>query len=150
MLLGLKSKRDGYIYLSGNSDLLWLLSFNLIINDSRPTHAVNIQGLVMLQNSVIQMSTAKLVGATVLSNSILVITGIVIWQFWRNKQTQLQVETDGLTDEVKQIKEQLIDLQASKNKSPSDKASSGEGKNSDDTGLFEFLIEDNIQLRKQG
>jgi hypothetical protein len=105
----------------------------------------------MLQNSVIQMSTAKLVGATVLPNSILLISGIIIWRFWRNKQTQLQAETDELTDEVKLIKEQMTDIQTATNKSPSITAASlGEGKNPDDTGLFEFLIEDNIQLRKQG
>ena len=114
---------------------------------SRTTHAISIQGLLMLQNSVIQMSTAKLVGATVLPNSILLISGIIIWRFWRNKQTQLQAETDGLTDEVKLIKEQMTDIQTAKNKSPS--PTSGEGINPDDTGLFEFLIEDNIQLRKQ-
>jgi len=104
----------------------------------------------MLQNSVIQMSTAKLVGATVLPNSILLISGIIIWRFWRNKQSQLQGQTDELTDAVKIMKEQMTDIQSAKSKSPSNKAaSSGEGTNPDDTGLFEFLIEDNIQLRKQ-
>jgi len=104
----------------------------------------------MLQNSVIQMSTAKLVGATVLPNSILLISGIIVWRFWRNKQTRLQAETDELTDAVKTMKKQMTDIQTAKTKSPSSKAaSSGEGANPDDTGLFEFLIEDNIQLRKQ-
>ena len=106
----------------------------------------------MLQNSVIQMSTAKLVGATVLPNSILLISGIIIWRFWRNKQARLQAETDELTDAVKLMKEQMTDIQTAKNKGPSNKATSstsGEGTNPDDTGLFEFLIEDNIQLRNQ-
>jgi len=98
------------------------------------------------------MGTAKLVGATVLPNSILLISGIIIWRFWRNKQAQLQAETDELTDEVKLIKEQMTDIQIAKNGSPSNKApspTSGEGINPDDTGLFEFLIEDNIRLREQ-
>jgi len=106
----------------------------------------------MLQNSVIQISTAKLVGATVLPNSILLISGIIIWRFWRNKQAQLQAETDELTGEVKLIKEKMTDIQSAKNKSPSNKASSStsnQSTNPDDTGLFEFLIEDNIQLRNQ-
>ncbi len=104
----------------------------------------------MLQNSVIQMSTAKLVGAALLPNSILLVSGIIIWRFWRNKQIQLQAETDELYDEVSLIKEQMTDLQTAKDKSPSNKAaSSGKGANPDDTGLFEFLIEDNIQLRNQ-
>jgi len=106
----------------------------------------------MLQNSVIQMSTAKLVGATLLPNSILLISGIIVWRLWRNKQSRLQAETDDLTDEVKLIKEQMTDIQTAKNKSQSNKlasSTSGEGTNTDDTGLFEFLIEDNIQLRKQ-
>jgi len=104
----------------------------------------------MLQNSVIQMSTAKLVGATVLPNSILLISGIILWRFLRNKQTQLQAQTDGLNDEVKLIKEQMTDIKAAKNKSPSNEAStSNESTHTDDTGLFEFLIEDNIQLRNQ-
>jgi len=117
---------------------------------SRTTYAINIQGLLMLQNSVIQMSTAKLVGATVLPNSILFISGIIIWRFWRNKQTQLQAETDELADAVQLMKEQMTDIETAKNKSPSNKAStSDERTNPDDTGLFEFLIEDNIQLRNQ-
>ena len=96
------------------------------------------------------MSTAKLVGATVLPNSILLISGIIIWRFWHNKQTRLQAETNELTDEIRLLKKQMADIQTAEDKSPPNKTpASDKGTNPDDTGLFEFLIEDNIRLRNQ-
>ena len=108
-----------------------------------------IQGLLMLENSVVQISTGKLVSAIVIPNSILLIGGIILWRFWRNKQAQLQAETDELNNEVKHIREQMIDNQTA-NESPSNKVptSSEKHTSSVQVGLFEFLIEDNIQLRK--
>jgi type II secretory pathway component PulM len=108
----------------------------------------------MLENSVIQITTGKLVAATLVPNSILLITGIVIWRFWRNKQTQLQSKADELSDEVKQIKEQMTDMQIAQSQSPSNTVSPSSSKETENTsseksGLFKFLIEDNIQLRKQ-
>ncbi len=110
-----------------------------------------IQGLLMLENSVVQITTGKLVGAIVIPNSILLISGIILWRFWRNKQTQLQAETDELNNEVKHIREQMTDIQTANesqlNKVPTS-SFSDEQTDCDQIGLFEFLIEDNIQLRK--
>jgi len=66
-----------------------------------------------------------------------------------------------LNDELKQIKQQMADLQTANNKTESDesmqtvksssaaqKSSHDSGKSSGETGLFEYLIEDNIQLRQ--
>jgi len=110
-----------------------------------------IQGLLMLENSVVQITTGKLVGAIVIPNSILLISGIILWRFWRNKQTQLQAETDELNNEVKHIREQMADIQTANenqlNEVPTS-SFSDEQTDFDQIGLFEFLIEDNIQLRK--
>ena len=109
-----------------------------------------IQGLIMLENSVIQITTGKLIGATVLPNSVLLIAGIVVWRFWRDKQTQLQTKTDELRDEIKYMKEQTTDKQTENHGSLSNTPSTSLNEPTDSTqiGLFEFLIEDNIQLRK--
>jgi len=107
----------------------------------------------MLKNSVIQITTGKLVGVTLLPNTILLISGIIIWHFWRNKQAELQAKTNGLKSEVKQIKAQIAEINAVKNNSPSKyvppSPSSLTMMPPNKQGLFEFLIEDNIQLRKQ-
>lgn len=119
----------------------------------------------MLENNVIQISTAKLLGASLLPSSILLISGIIIWRIWRNKQSRLQTETDVLNDELRQIKKQMADLQTTNNKAESDEslqtvntsaaqqtsqksASQKRGKSPGKMGLFEYLIEDNIQLRR--
>jgi len=125
----------------------------------------------MLENSVVQISTGKLLGATLLPSSILLLGGIIIWQIWRNKQSHLQTETDVLNDELRQIKKEMADLQTANNKSEADesvqtvnrsaaaqqtsvqktrvqKSSQKSTKNPEKMGLFEYLIEDNIQLRQ--
>lgn len=96
------------------------------------------------------MTTGKLIGATVLPNSVLLIAGIVVWRFLRNKQTKLQAKTDELHNEIKHIKEQMADKQTEKQRSLSNTppSSLSEKANPTQIGLFEFLIEDNIQLRK--
>lgn len=119
----------------------------------------------MLGNNVIQISTGKLLGASLLPSSILLVSGIIIWRIWRNKQSRLQTETDVLNDELNQIKKQMADLQTANNKAESDESmqtvntssavaqqtsqkSAKSAKSPGDIGLFEYLIEDNIQLRK--
>lgn len=118
----------------------------------------------MLENNVVQISTGKLLGASLLPSSILLVSGIIIWQIWRNKQSHLQTETDMLHDELRQIKKQIADLKTANNKAESDKSrqttnissatarQTSQSQKSDlssvKTGLFEFLIEDNIQLRQ--
>lgn len=121
----------------------------------------------MLENNVIQISTAKFLGASLLPSSILLISGIIIWRIWRNKQSRLQTETDVLNDELRQIKKQMADLQTANNKAESDESmqtvntsaavaqqtsqkssSQKSAKSPGKMGLFEYLIEDNIQLRQ--
>ena len=116
----------------------------------------------MLENSVVQISTGKLLGASLLPSSILLVSGIIIWRIWRHKQSRLQTETDVLNDELSQLKKQMADLQTANNKAESDesvqtvKTSSADAqqtsqkraKGPEGVGLFESLIEDNIQLRQ--
>ena len=116
----------------------------------------------MFQNSVVQITTGKLVGATLLPSSVLLVSGIIFWRVWRKKQKKLQAETNGLTDELRLMKEQMADLQKA-NTPPStasadppfssqpqkqQKSSINPEKSSADMGLFEYLIEDNIQIRQ--
>ena len=113
----------------------------------------------MLGNSVIQITTGKLVGAVLLPSSVLLVSGVITWRLWRSKQAQLQAETDDLNDEVRQMKEQMADIQAAKNENQStvttlssssqQESTPKEDPSLEKTGLFEFLIEDNIQLRQQ-
>ncbi len=117
----------------------------------------------MLENNVLGISAGKLLSASsLLPSSILLISGIIIWRIWHNKQSRLQTETDVLNDELKQIKKQMADLQMANNKVESEqpiqtvKTSSVAQHtrqkratiSSEKTGLFEYLIEDNIQLRE--
>jgi len=74
----------------------------------------------MLENSVVQISTCKLLCASLLPSSALLVSGIIIWRIWLNKQSRLQTETDVLNDELKQIKKQMADLQRAHNKAKSD------------------------------
>ncbi len=101
----------------------------------------------MLKNNIVHISTSKLIGATILPNSILLITGIVIWKLWRNKHSQLQTTTDELKNEIEYLKEQMNEIQTEKHKYLPQTSSSGQT-DATQIGLFEFLIEDNIQLRK--
>ena len=121
----------------------------------------------MLENNVLQISAGKLLSASsLLPSSILLVSGIIIWRIWRNKQSRLQTETDVLNDELRLLKEQMADLQTANNKAESDKSrqtvntssaaaqqtsqktSQKSDNSSGKTGLFEYLIEDNIQLRQ--
>ncbi len=114
----------------------------------------------MLENSVVQVSTAKLLGASLLPSSILLVSGIIIWRIWRNKQSRLQTETEVLNDELRQIKKQMADLQTANNNAEPDESmqtvntsaaqhtSQKSAKSPGEMGLFEYLIEENIQLRQ--
>ena len=110
----------------------------------------------MLQNSVVQIATGKLLGATLLPSSVLLLSGIVIWRAWRNKQNHLQAETNELNDELRRMKEQMADLQqantqatsAEDTPAPSQPQQKKPEKHSANVGLFEFLIEDNIRMRQ--
>ncbi len=116
----------------------------------------------MLENSVVQISTAKLLGVSLLPSSILLVSGIIIWRIWHNRQSCLQTKTDVLNDELRQIKKQMADLQTANNKSGSDESMQTVNMSSaaaqqtrqktaqspGGMGLFEYLIEDNIQLRQ--
>ena len=116
----------------------------------------------MLENSVVQISTGKLLGASLLPSSILLVSGIIIWRIWHNKHSRLQTKTDVLNDELRQIKKQMADLQPAYNKTESDEpmqtvntssavaqqTSQKSGKSPGEMGLFEYLIEENIQLRQ--
>jgi len=99
-------------------------------------------------------------------NYILLISGIIIWRIWSNKQSRLQTEIDVLNDELRQIKKQMADLQTANNKAESDESmqtvntsasaqqtsqksgKSPEDKSPEEMGLFEYLIVDNILLRQ--
>ncbi len=114
----------------------------------------------MLENSVVQISTGKLLGVSLLPSSILLVSGIIIWRVWRNKQLCVQTETDLLHDELRQMKKQMADLQTANSKTESaesmqtvntfaaQQTSPESGKSPGEMGLFEYLIEDNIQLRQ--
>ena len=65
----------------------------------------------MLKNSAIQFATRKLASTSLLPGSLILIGGIVVWRLWR-KQAQLQTETSELSDDIKDIKEQLAEVKA--------------------------------------
>lgn len=109
----------------------------------------------MLENSVIQITAGKFIGVTLLPSTLLLISGIIAWRLWKSKQTQLQAETDDLNDEVQQMKKQLADLHVTNNanqpttEATSPQQNSGQKIDPDKTGLFEYLISDNIKLRRR-
>ena len=82
-------------------------------------------------------------------------SGIIIWHLWR-KQEKLQAETSKLGKEFESFKKQVADSQktdgepntsfsfADKNTTPKKDTI-----NPAKQGLFEYLINDNIQIRKQ-
>lgn len=116
----------------------------------------------MLGNNIVQISTAKLLGTSLLPSSILLVSGIIIWRIWSGKQSRLQTETDVLRDKLQHMQKQITELQEANNKAKSNdsmqtvktsssvaqKTSQKSGKNPAEIGLFEYLIEDNIQLRQ--
>ena len=111
----------------------------------------------MLENSVVQISTGKLIGITLLPSSVLLVSGIIIWRYWRKQQAHLQTETDELNDKVGQIIQQMADTQAeeagiqatAESSAPQQKSTLKTDEDMAGVGLFEFIIQDNIQLRQE-
>ena len=110
----------------------------------------------MLKNTAIQIATSKLASTSLLSGSLFLIGGVVVWQLWR-KQLQLQTKTNKLSNEFKEFKQQAVYTNASDNtgsesvvpfSSPQKKDSSTKETSTEKLGLFEYLINDNIQIRQ--
>jgi len=109
----------------------------------------------MFENTAIQIATTKLASASLLPGSLFLMGGIVAWQLWR-KQVKLQAETNELSEEFKAFKKQVTANHKKDNEadvsSPSPNkstTSTNETTSAEKLGLFEFLINDNIQIRKQ-
>ncbi len=109
----------------------------------------------MFEKTAIQIATTKLTAASLLPASFFLMGGIVVWQLWR-KQAKLQAETSKLSKEFESFKKQVADSQKTDGKS--DASFSSTDKNTtpakdtispEKQGLFEYLINDNIQIRKQ-
>ncbi len=64
---------------------------------------------IMLKNSVIKTASHKVAGTSLLSGSLLLVGGVVIWHLWR-KQAQLSIETDELSNQLEDIKDQLAEM----------------------------------------
>lgn len=62
----------------------------------------------MLENAI-KITTSKLVSTSLLSGSLILIGGIVVWRLWR-KQTQLQTQTTKMLDELTGVKKQMAEL----------------------------------------
>lgn len=111
----------------------------------------------MFENNIVQISSGKLLGTALLPSSALLAGGIIIWRIWRNKQLRLQAKTDELSDQLNEIKQRLAGLQAKDRTSDSEspmhpypaKSSQKSNNSPENTGLFEYLIEDNIRIRQQ-
>lgn len=124
----------------------------------------------MLENNVVQISTGKLLGMSLLPSSILMVSGFIILRVWRNKQSCLQTKTEQLHDELRQLQKQIAELKKAQQKIAelqratsntesaesrhtvkpfaAQQSSPESAKSPVKMGLFEYLIEDNIQLRK--
>lgn len=112
----------------------------------------------MLETTTIQLAVAKYATITLLPVSLMLTSGIIAWRMWKKYQLQSQAETDGMKDEIRDIKKQLSDLQKVNSRNQSDptestsqqqKRKKSTDKDQDNTGLFEYLINDNIKLRNQ-
>lgn len=107
----------------------------------------------MFENTAIQIATSKLASVSLLPGSLFLMSGIVVWQLWR-KQVKLQAETSELSKEFKAFKKQVtdgnkVDAESVASISSSDKSSSpAKDTSPEKMGLFEYLINDNIQIRK--
>lgn len=63
----------------------------------------------MLKNSVIKTASQKVAGTSLLSGSLVLVGGVVIWHLWR-KQAQLSTETNELSNQLEDIKDQLAEM----------------------------------------
>lgn len=64
-----------------------------------------------MRNFAVQIASRKLAGTSLLSGSFILIGGVVVWRLWR-RQTQLSAEASGLSNEIKDIKKQLSEIEA--------------------------------------
>jgi hypothetical protein len=109
----------------------------------------------MLENAAIPLTTAKYAAASFIPSTLIIIGGIVFWCIWRKKQARYQAETDEIKDDIRDVKKQLNELQMVNSKDQPDSSTSQQKKGhkapgtQDKTGLFEHLINENIQLREQ-
>ena len=108
----------------------------------------------MFEKTAIQIATTKLTGASLLPASFFFMSGIIIWHLWR-KQEKLQAETSKLSKEFEAFKKQITNCQKTDGKSNTSFSSADKNTaptkdtiNPEKLGLFEYLIEDNIRLRK--
>lgn len=75
----------------------------------------------MYKSSAFKIVSGKLAGApllstsTILPSSLLLIGGIVAWQFWK-KQGQLQSQTSELRDDLKKVEKQVAKIKEDKDK----------------------------------
>lgn len=65
----------------------------------------------MLKNTAIKIASSKLASTSILPGSLILIGGIVVWDFWR-KQAQLQTKTNELSDELEDVQEQIAEIKA--------------------------------------
>lgn len=65
----------------------------------------------MFKNTAIKIGTTKLASVSLLSSSLVLVSGIVVWRLWK-KQTQLQTKTGELSDELKHVKKQVAEIKA--------------------------------------
>ena len=101
----------------------------------------------MFNNTAIKIATSKLASTSLLPGSFFLISGIVVWQLWR-----INVELKDVKKQVAEINvantvdsESVTPVSSSLNESETvaDTKTSPEK-----MGLFEYLINDNIQIRQ--
>ncbi len=76
----------------------------------------------MLKNSAIKITANKLANTSLLSGSLILIGGIVVWRLW-NKQEQLETETSKLSMQLKNVKRQVAEIKETKDGKPEAPAS---------------------------
>jgi predicted negative regulator of RcsB-dependent stress response len=65
----------------------------------------------MLKNSAIKLTANKLANSSLLSGSLILVGGFVVWRLW-NKQEQLQTETSKLSMQLKNVKRQVAEIKS--------------------------------------
>lgn len=74
----------------------------------------------MYKNSAFKVVSGKIASvpllstSTILPGSLLLIGGIVFWQFWK-RQGQLHAQTSELSDDLKKLKKQVAKIKADSN-----------------------------------
>ncbi len=67
----------------------------------------------MFEKTAIKLTSSKLAStsASLLPGSLILISGIVVWQLWY-KQAQLHAKTSKHSDELKYLKKQIAEIKA--------------------------------------